>query len=168
MKEIYVNLLQATHMFHRLNIGSILPGITQSEFAVLMVIERSRDDCESSGHGMWVSRLVEETRALPPAVSRTLKNLEERGYVVRSVSEKNRRRAYVELTESGRGVLQESKKILNTFAENAFSQTDEEELKRVCAYLHQLYGAASREIEKLKCRQKDRYGKGDVKDGQNI
>lgn len=161
MKEAYRKLLEAPPMFHRLNLASILPQVTQAEFVVMKMISDHKDAC---GCGMQISKLAEATRTLPPAVSRTLKGLEEKGYVVRSVSESNRRSAYVDLTQSGKDVFWEAEKIIETFAENVFSRVDEEELERVCVFIHQIYGIAREEIEKLK----GRYGKDDVKDGQNI
>lgn len=38
------------------------------------------------------SELAAKTRTLPPAVSRTLRGLEEKGYVERSVDKKDRRK----------------------------------------------------------------------------
>ena len=39
---------------------------------------------------------------LPSAISRTLKGLEERGYVERNINKNDRRNTYVELTAAGR------------------------------------------------------------------
>lgn len=47
------------------------------------------------------SELAAKTKTLPPAVSRTLRGLEEKGYVERSVDKKDRRNTYISLTEKG-------------------------------------------------------------------
>ena len=61
--------------------------------------------CDRSG---WISRrkcvpvsYTHLTRTLPPAVSRTLRGLEEKGYVERSADKKDRRNTYISLTEQG-------------------------------------------------------------------
>lgn len=154
MKEAYRNLLEASHMFHKLNFASILPNISKSEFVALKCIAMHDDGHQLRYEGIQVSKLVESLRVLPPAASRTLKSLEEKGYVERMISPSNRRSVYVKLTWAGRDILKEAEEIMETFAENVFARTDEEELQRVCEYLYQLYYAASEEIENLKRSRK--------------
>lgn len=156
MREVYRNFLEATHMFHKLNFASILPDISRSEFVMLKCIAGDNNNGGTSEQEVQVSRLVANLRVLPPAVSRTLKGLEARGYIERFVNPGNRRNTYVRLTEAGRNVLRESEEIMETFAENVFARTDEEDLKRVCEYLYQLYDAANEEIENLRHNRKKR------------
>ena len=161
MKESYRDLMEAFHMFHQLNFGSLLPHLTKGELVVLEGIASCRKKSCSHETKIQISNLVEELRILPPAVSRTLKGLEEKGYIVRSVNERDRRNTCVEITDAGREAMRESEQILNTFAERVFSKTSEEELRRVCAYLHQVYDTAREEIEQCKSNRKNR-----VKDGK--
>lgn len=154
MKETYRNLLEALHMFHKLNFSSILPNITKSEFVTLKCIAKYQESHQIHCEGIQVSKLVEYLRVLPPAASRTIKSLEEKGYVERTASPENRRNVYVKLTSAGKDILQESEEMMETFAEKVFARTSEEDLRRVCDYLYQLYDAAREEIETLKRSQK--------------
>lgn len=150
MKEAYRNLLEASHMFHKLNFTSILPNITKSEFVALKCIAGYHGNQQVCCEGIQVSKLVEHLQVLPPAASRTIKSLEEKGYAERASSPENRRNVYVKLTPAGRDILQKSEEIMETFAEKVFARTNEEDLRRVCDYLYQLYDAAREEIENLK------------------
>ena len=54
-------------------------------------MDRSR--CSVRGNGkITSSELAAKTKTLPPAVSRTLRGLEEKGYVERTVDKKDRRK----------------------------------------------------------------------------
>lgn len=150
MKEAYRSFLEASHMFHKLNFSSILPGISKSEFVTLKCIAKHHSGYRDCCDGIQISRLVEYLRVLPPAVSRTLRGLEEKGYVERIISLSNRRNAYVRLTQAGEDILKEAEEVMETFAENVFARIDEEDLRRMYEYLYRLYDAASEEIENLK------------------
>lgn len=60
------------------------------------------------------------------AVSRSIKALEEKGYVRRFVDQKDRRNTLVEITKSGQEVLDESNEITNEFIRRVFEKTDKE------------------------------------------
>lgn len=151
MKDTYRELMEAMHMFHRLNISLILPHLSKNEFYMMRGIQHMEQQAqEQELPGIAMSKLAKMVHALPPAVSRTIKSLEERGYVERYVSRKDRRNTMVRLTEEGKEVVAESRKIMEAFAERVFAQTDEEELKRACAYFRSLYETADEEIKKMK------------------
>ena len=101
-----------------------------------------------------MSELAEYTHALPPAVSRSIKALEEKGYVRRYVDQKDRRNTLVEITEAGQEVLQESNEIMDDFIQRMFEKTDKEEMARLVNYIYQQYDLAKRELEKIRESQK--------------
>ena len=122
-------------MFRKLNIGSILPHLNKGEFVLMNGIYHVQKKI-SSEHGVKMSDLAEYTHALPPAVSRSIKALEEKGYVRRFVDQKDRRNTLVEITKSGQEVLDESNEITNEFIRRVFEKTDKEEMARLVSYIH--------------------------------
>ena len=82
MEDMEQNVWEALHMFRKLNIGSILPHLNKGEFVLMNGIYHVQKKI-SSEHGVKMSDLAEYTHALPPAVSRSIKALEEKGYVRR-------------------------------------------------------------------------------------
>jgi DNA-binding MarR family transcriptional regulator len=81
------------------------------------------------------------------AVSRSLKSLEERGYIQRTVNEKDRRITYVCLTQPGEKMLRSAEKIMDEFTDAVFGRLGEENLDKLIDYLNTLFDVASEEIE---------------------
>ena len=100
-----------------------------------------------------ISELAKKTRVLPSAISRTLKRLEEKGYVERTVNKNDRRNTYVEITDRGREVAQEVREIMRDYGEAVLSKFDEEELSMLISYLNNIYDIAKKEIEVRKVKK---------------
>ena len=153
MDHMEQNVWEALHMFRKLNIGSILPRLNKGEFVLMNGIYHVQKKIGSE-HGVKMSELAEYTHALPPAVSRSIKALEKKGYVRRFVDQKDRRNTLVEITESGQEVLQESNAIMDEFIRRVFEKTDKEEMARLVRYIYQQYDLAKEELEKIRENQK--------------
>lgn len=153
MDHMEQNVWEALHMFRKLNIGSILPRLNKGEFVLMNGIYHVQKKIGSE-HGVKMSDLAEYTHALPPAVSRSIKALEQKGYVRRFVDQKDRRNTLVEITESGQEVLQESNAIMDEFIRRVFEKTDKEEMARLVSYIYQQYELAKEELEKIRESQK--------------
>ncbi len=153
MDHMEQNVWEALHLFRKLNIGSILPHLNKGEFVLMNGIYHVQKKIGSE-HGVKMSDLAEYTHALPPAVSRSIKALEQKGYVRRFVDQKDRRNTLVEITKSGREVLQESNAIMDEYIRRVFEKTDKEEMARLVRYIYQQYELAKEELEKIRESQK--------------
>ena len=106
MKDAFEKLFRAVHQFKKLNVSDLVPGLSSSEFSVMGAILQMGENGKITS-----SELAAKTKTLPPAVSRTLRGLEEKGYVERSV-DKKRPQKYVYqsdregLEKGGRGTGQ--------------------------------------------------------------
>lgn len=87
-------------------------------------------------------------RVAAPAVSRTLRSLEEKNYVERMVCEGDRRNVYVRVTEEGKEVLNECNRILSELLKSVTEKMGEEDMNRLIGYLNKLEQIAELEIEK--------------------
>lgn len=103
MQKEYAELFSAFTQFRKLHMSDLFPNMNHSEFATLMHIGGA-NKCLNE-EKVKVSTLSERMRINITAVSRTLKVLEKKNYIQRTVSAQDRRITYVELTPEGAEVL---------------------------------------------------------------
>lgn len=139
---------RVVHSFRKLNISTMLPDLTHAELGTLSMIAKCNED--GNAQGVKVSELVNRMEVAAPAVSRTLKKLEEREYIIRKVDKNDRRNTYVELTLEGEAIMKESKEIMHDFADAVLGEMGEENMNRLIAYLKDLQNMAMKEIDKRK------------------
>ena len=120
-------------------------GLSSSEFSVMGAILQMGENGKITS-----SELAAKTKTLPPAVSRTLRGLEEKGYVERSVDKKDRRNTYISLTEKGWKKGEEVRDRMQDFGCSVMSQLKEEDIDQLVAYLDRIYEIAEKEIDTRK------------------
>lgn len=148
INDKFEELFKAMHQFHKLRLGDIMPDISGADFWNMRNIMDKGEDGK-----ITISELAKKTRVLPSAISRTLKRLEEKGYVERTVNKNDRRNTYVEITDRGREVAQEVREIMRDYGEAVLSKFDEEELSMLISYLNNIYDIAKKEIEVRKVKK---------------
>lgn len=148
VREEYAEIFSAFLQFRKLHMSNLFSDMSHSEFATMVHIGGA-NKCLNE-EKVKVSMLSESMRINITAVSRTLKALEKKAYIKRTVSERDRRITYVELTQEGANVLEESEKIMDEFMEKVLSSIEKEDITRLTALMNRLYNAAEREIEKRK------------------
>ena len=119
--------------------------ISRTDFFVMCTI---MDKAENGK--ITISELASRAKMLPSAISRTLKGLEERGYVERNINKNDRRNTYVELTAEGERLTEEARQIMADFGKSVMAQVDGEDMKRLISYLDNIYYIAEKEIENRK------------------
>lgn len=122
-------------------------GIHPSQHFLLVKIER-RDTIPSQ------ASLAEEMNVSPALVARTLKNLENGGYITRAGSDADGRRNEIAITPLGESVLAEGRKVFREMDARSFEGFSREELDALGALLEKLHGNLCRlertEREELK------------------
>lgn len=164
MREEQKRFFSIMMEFRRLNLSSMLPGLSHGDHVLLQKIYWLQRGCEGcceadclqtrqtaeAERGVRVSQLVRSMELPPPAVSRGLRILDNKGYVVRTVDVRDRRNTFVSLTESGRAVLREANDIIDGFSEAVFANMGDEVMGRLNEYLRQLVDVSKEEIERRK------------------
>ena len=145
MDELYGEFFRAIHQFRQLNVASILPDISQSEFAAMNVIMDKGEDGK-----ITISELACKSKVHSSAISRTLHCLEGKGYIERSIDKKDRRNICVELTDRGESVVIEARQIMRDYVETVVERLEDRELERLIAYMNKIYSVAEKEIEARK------------------
>lgn len=146
MDKLYEELFRAMNQFRKLKFAEMFPMINRTDFFVMCTI--------MDKWGEWKDyhfrNLHPEQKMLPSAISRTLKGLEERGYVERNINKNDRRNTYVELTAEGERLTEEARQIMADFGKSVMSQVDEADMKHLISYLDNIYHIAEKEIEARK------------------
>ena len=97
MDDLFTRFFFALYQFHKLHMGDLVPDITKLEGMTMAAIKH----CSGEKEELTVSELTAKLKAKGPAVSRTLKTLEDKGYIERDVNKADRRNTYVKLRHPG-------------------------------------------------------------------
>lgn len=153
MEEMHRKFFRAMNQFRKLNFGALFPDLTKFDCVTIMTIGHSGQ--KKGEIPLTVSELAECMHAKSPAVSRTLRNLEDKGLIERTVRKSDRRNTYVELTEAGRAECSRMEQRMEDFGKKVFARMDEEEMSRLIAYLNRLFEAAAEELEAQKAEMNE-------------
>ena len=155
-------LFDAFHMFRKLQFHSVIDNMTHSEIAIMKSLKYG--DYHKRPHGvskegidqvpLSVSKLAKLVRVSAPSISRSLKGMEEKGYITRKIDTKDRRNSYVELTEYGESTLSKAESTLRDFTDKVLNQMDPIHLESLMTYLEELYMISEQEIQKEKEEEK--------------
>lgn len=138
IQDVFLHILNE---FAKTNINTALHNITQGEFLILSIVKKHGDYMESRHNSINVTRLAERLDASTAAVSRTLRRLEENGYLERITDKNNRRHTYVKLTDAGQQVLDEESRHIGQLAARVFKRMGNEKMKNLmelCIDLHHI------------------------------
>ena len=145
MDKLYEEMFRAMNQFRKLKFAEMFPKLCKTDFFVMCTIMDKGDNGQ-----ITISELASRAKMLPSAISRTLKGLEERGYVERNINKNDRRNTYVELTAEGERLTEEARQIMADFGKSVMAQVDGEDMKRLISYLDNIYHIAENEIENRK------------------
>lgn len=147
--DLYEDLFRAMNQFHKLKFSDMMQNMSKADFIVMNVImNKGKDD------KMTISELAAIARMLPSAISRTLKGLEEKGYVERTLNKQDRRNTYVELTEEGKKQTCEVRQVMRDFGKTVMAKLDEQEMNQLILYLNNIYSIAEKELEARKIKDR--------------
>jgi DNA-binding MarR family transcriptional regulator len=98
----------------RLRAERAVDSMSDAQFAVLAALKV---------HGPHtLGELADRERVTAPSMNRTVNGLEEAGYLTRTPADDDRRKVTIELTEQGRGVVEETVRRRDAWLESALSE----------------------------------------------
>lgn len=157
MREEQKIFFEIMSEFKKLNMSVILPGISHGDHMLLQTIRRLEENRKDS---VKVSQVVRFLGLPPPAVSRGLRILDQKGYIRRTVDESDRRNTFVTLTEGGRSILREADLAVENFSEAVFDNIGDETMERLNEYFRRFLEASKEELAKRKQDKNNREGEG--------
>ena len=89
-------------------------------------------------NGVTISELSEFTQMTPSAVSQTVKALEEKGYIERTMNSSDRRLVFVTLSKQGYQIFQEAEKVFMDYLDNITELLGKEDTDRLIGLLEKL------------------------------
>lgn len=149
MSEVNHRLFDLFHHFRQLPFSALLPdGISRNDFATLMCIAHA--DGKSKDEAISVSTIARKLRMQVPAVSRTIRGLEEKELVTRETDTKDRRNTFVRLTADGKRVSDEVEQEMCEVVNIALQNMKKEDVERLLDYMDEFQSRIQTELEKRK------------------
>ena len=124
MKTLSCNLFEITDLFKGADPSVLIPELSKNEQVLLMIAAELKEKEQAD---IRVSALVEHTGWPAPAVSRTLKSLEEKELILRKTDTKNRRNTFVYVTDKGLTMSQRISGIMDRYMKIITDEIGEEE-----------------------------------------
>ena len=117
-------------------------GLSHSEFCLISIIKAH----EEQG-GVIVSDIVSEMKVTPPAVSRSLKSLEARGFLLRETNALNHRNTTVKLTKKGDEVFGSASRTFNDVMELISGKIGDEKTGLFCNVIKEITDIMSEYVD---------------------
>ena len=142
-------LMQAIIRLKNAHLPPKFCGLSKAEFFALEYTHAYRD--ENPGNmGISVSKLAEKLAISAPAVSRTLRELEDRGLIDRADDKEDRRTTYLTLTEKGESIRLECWNRMRRLSSTMVSRLGKEHLGQLAMLLDQFLDVWQEEQAKEK------------------
>ena len=116
--------------------SNFLNSLTKGEFYVLQLLRRNAAFCPTKG--ITVSSLAGFMKVSPPAISRMVKNLEEKGFLTRTIDPADRRNTLILITPKGECIVDEQSAKLDDFMRNVVTQMGDEQTRQLIFLLKRL------------------------------
>lgn len=156
--QMRIDLLKTTFRYGKVNMGIRFGNITHGEFTALqmvhMYMKRNPDAC-----GIGVSELARCSFMSPPAMSRTLKAIEEKGLAERMIDSKNRRKTYVRLTQAGEAARQYAWETSTEYIDRVMDEMGQEKMEAFLILWKELVDIMEKNIGTFSEQQKGETGK---------
>lgn len=132
----------ATRRFKQLQLVERLGILPQGETAILQAVQAGE-----AGDRCGVSDIARRLEVSPPAISRTLRHLRERGLVDGVTAPDDRRTVYLRLTAAGRAALEETRRTLDAFMRRALARLEPGEMEEFYRLLTKIYDSVKAELD---------------------
>ncbi len=145
--------LRVMNRFGRVTANSISPGeLTKGEFFCLGAICNSGKENPEKG-GIYVWELAQRTHVHPPAVSRTLRELESKGLIERTVDREDRRNIKVQPTQRGIAAWAKAEEGTQDFVRQVLARMGEEKMEQLVGLCDHLCDIIEEEQAKQSAKQ---------------
>lgn len=141
--EVCEKILQSMQTLSTLNPAAVISGITATEFSVVCCAADYPK--RRGGQPVTVAEIAAQMAVSVPAVSRTLRSLQDKGLITRQVNENDRRSVKVSVTDEGHRLLEQNLNRITTAMNTVMSAFTDEEI-RVIAELYSKFAAAMKTL----------------------
>lgn len=130
--ELCRMMMRINRIHHRVNMAEVSRlSIHPAEHFLLMHLDRT-------GEAASQCQIAERMDVSPASVARTIKCLDRGGYIERNECEGDGRRNEIRITEKGRAITEESRKMFSATDERIFDGFSAEELNTMRGFLERM------------------------------
>ncbi len=142
-------VIKVFHRYRYLKIEKIFDGVSRGEFIALKLIDQMNGDKKNIAECIQAGDMCKAMKCTPAAISKMLKNLENKGWIVREVNKENRRVTNVCLTAKGHEVADYTHRRMHEFTERIAERLGEDRLDELISILEETYDISQEEIKKM-------------------
>ena len=143
-KEVQDIFLENAAMFQKVCDRIQFEGLSRSEFAMLHMIHNKKDEMGK----LTLSELASFLEVSSPAVSRMIKTLEDKKFIVKSPSEKDRRISYVSLSPEGEALYESCAECMRNIGDRTMEAMGREDMIRMLELLQRFFETFEKELDK--------------------
>ena len=140
-------LLLHQHL-RRMDWSKITTGVTQPEHLILTALH-VHHQADPESEGVYVSALAEELSVSVSMISKLLKSLEEKDWILRTIDKNSRRNTFVTLTGLGEEVYQNASAQMIAFHKSVVDSLGQEKFAQLLSSAATLFRAYEDALAKL-------------------
>lgn len=142
------DIVNVMHRYRHVLHSIPLPGLSKNEMCMMKIIG-------DSGSNAVVSHIAAKMGASPPLVSRTLRSLDKKGFITRSVRPENRRQIAVALTDKGVAAMDAADSAIADFIGEVTLEAGEENAREFFRLLKLMLDVMEKKIERRNANAED-------------
>lgn len=136
-RELAQQLFQMNYRMMRIDLWDLLNEMPKSEFFLLQQLYKQKSHSQLLTH----SQLAERLKLSNPAVSRTVKQLVAKEWLIRENDDEDRRHTYLKLTQLGQEAYLDTREKLNSFVDESLEKLDTQDIETYIKVGHQIHDA---------------------------
>lgn len=122
--DLVHKMFQFQYNMARISYWDIVDNLAKSEY----ILMRKIATCHENNHRLTLTQIAHELQLSNPAISRTVKNIEAKQWIVRENDEDDRRNSFVVLTPLGEAELKKASSVIHQVMQEALNKVGEKEM----------------------------------------
>lgn len=146
-QRLQEQMFQSMFRLHRFKMANVLMDISGGEYKILEMLANCPKKNDEKG-GICVSQMASAMKVSSPAVSRMLKNMEQKDYIGRFADSKDRRNTCVFMTERGNDKREECRRIMMNFMNRVIERMNPENMRQMLDLFNRMLDIMEDEMKK--------------------
>lgn len=135
----YLEILKSFYKFKNLHFNKFLPSnLSHGECFIIMKLNELNKE-------ITISDISDVLNVSPPALSRTIKHLEEKKYIKRVIDEKDRRNNFLKLSSNGKKIATKVENCMKEYYQIIYDNLGEKRLNDFLKCLNDIYEISLKE-----------------------
>ena len=140
--DTHMKLVNLMSKFRKIKHMDKFVGIKKSEFIMLITVDCTIAKCGTA----TVSQISSKMEMTNAAASKTIGELENKGYLEKKINKEDKRQSYIELTLKGKEKLKFLKAERDNITKSIFDKLGKEDTDKLFELMEKIYEVAEAEI----------------------